>query len=198
MADPYGLVLMGGRSMRMGQDKSSLDYHGQPQRDYLTELLASLCPAVFWSVNDNQTLELTPHQSQLITDRDPDAGPLGGILSALESYPAAAWLVVACDLPLLTRQTLTALLAGRDSHYPATAFWDAKRSGPEPLVSLWEPTALPLLSAFFADGQRSPRRFLQQYAGPLLTPPYAGELLNVNDPVGRDAIRATLTKRPNG
>ncbi|MBC8151852.1 MAG: NTP transferase domain-containing protein [Bacteroidetes bacterium] len=193
MDNPYGLVLMGGRSTRMGEDKSQLDYHGQPQRDYLTALLAEYCPAVFWSVNAEQAVELTDYQSRLIVDSQPEAGPLGGILSAMAAHPDRAWLVVACDLPLLTRQTLTALLAGRDDSRPATAFWDADHRGPEPLVSLWEPMALPLLYDFFGTGQRSPRRFLAQHAGPLLTAPDVRELTNVNDPGTLAGVMHRLT-----
>lgn len=186
---PYGLVLIGGQSTRMGQDKSVLDYHGQPQRDHLTTMLADYCTSVFWSVNAEQAIELAKQQTPLIVDAQPEAGPLGGILLALETHPDRAWLVVACDLPLLTGQTLTALLAGRDTRHPATAFWDTDHSGPEPLVSLWEPTVLPLLRDFFGNGQRSPRRFLQQHAGTLLTAPDLRELTNANDPEARAALK---------
>lgn len=191
MADLYGLVLIGGRSTRMGQDKSQLDYHGRPQREYLTDWLTGYCGAVFWSVNTGQAA-VAAHGSRLIVDQYPEAGPLGGILSAMETHPTQAWLVVACDLPLLTGRTLAALLDGRDTRQPATAFWDADHSSPEPLVSLWEPTALPLLRSFFRAGQRSPRRFLGQYAGQLLTPPDSDELLNVNDPLTYAAIKQRL------
>lgn len=192
MDKPCGLVLMGGRSTRMGQDKSRLNYHGLPQRDYLTALLADYCAAVFWSVNPDQVAELTDCQVQLIVDSHPEPGPLAGILSALEACPERAWLVVACDLPLLTHQTLTALVAGRDTRRPATVFWDSDHSGPEPLVSIWEPTALPLLRVFVGMGQRSPRRFLQQYTRHWLTAPDAGELTNVNDPDAFAAVKRLL------
>ena len=119
-------------------------------------------------------------------------GPLVGILSAMAAQPGRAWLVVACDLPLLTRLTLDTLIAGRDASQPATAFWDADGSGPEPLVSLWEPSAGPLLLDFFRAGQRSPRRFLAQYAGTLLTPPDSRELTNVNDPATYSDLKQRL------
>lgn len=192
MAKPCGLVLMGGRSTRMGQDKSRLNYHGQPQRDYLTALLTDYCAAVYWSVNPGQAPELVDYQKHLIVDAHPEPGPMAGIMSAMEACPEQAWLVVACDLPLLTHQTLTALIAGRDATRPATAFWDNDRSGPEPLVSIWEPTALPLLHDFVQAGQRSPRQFLRQYAGPLLTAPDAAELTNVNDPATFALVKRQL------
>ncbi len=191
-ADLTGLVLMGGRSTRMGEDKSQLNYHGQPQRDYLTELLTTYCSTVFWSVNAQQATALTDQSHRLIVDAYTDAGPLGGILSAMERHPGRAWLVVACDLPLLTRLTLDTLVVGRHQSQPATAFMDAAGTGPEPLVSLWEPSAASLLLDFFETGQRSPRRFLQQYAQSLLLSPDVRELTNVNDPVTRTEVKQRL------
>lgn len=189
--DLTGLVLMGGRSTRMGTDKSRLDYHGKPQREYLTDLLTTYCSAVYWSVSAEQAAAL-PDASHLIVDQYPNAGPLGGILSAMDAQPGRAWLVVACDLPLLTRLTLDALTAGRNVTQPATGFWDTDHRGPEPLVSLWEPSAGPLLYTFYQTGQHSTRHFLAQYAGSLLTAPDPRELTNVNDPVMREAVKQRL------
>lgn len=174
----FGLVLMGGQSRRMGRDKSGIVYHGKPQRDHLTELLRPFCNQVYWSVNRAQSETLT-YPGQLL-DQYPEHGPLGGILTAMHTHPAVAWLIVPCDLPRLDNRTLSALVAGRDALAPATAFWDDERSGPEPLVSIWEPTAAPLLQPYFDAGNRSPRRFLIQHGAHLLNAPDATAFENVN------------------
>ena len=175
----YGLVLIGGQSTRMGQDKSSLSYHGKPQRDHLTELLAPLCETVYWSVNETQYGALT--YSQMLLDTYPETGPMGGLLTAFGTYPTVAWLIVPCDLPQLDTGTLQTLLAGRNSNRVATAFWDAERTGPEPLVSLWEPSAGSLLPNWFESGNRSPRRFLATHPVTLLDVPNPHVFENVND-----------------
>ena len=56
----YGLVLAGGRSRRMGRDKSALAYRtdargeGVPHARYTGELLARVCDRVFYSCRDDQ------------------------------------------------------------------------------------------------------------------------------------------------
>ena len=51
----YGLVLCGGKSTRMGTDKSMLQYHSKPQRYYVYDLLFPLCEKVFISCNEQQS-----------------------------------------------------------------------------------------------------------------------------------------------
>lgn len=48
----YGLVLAGGKSNRMGKDKSRLHYHGQPHALFLYKLLSKFCEKTFLSVRD--------------------------------------------------------------------------------------------------------------------------------------------------
>ncbi|MBO0951004.1 molybdenum cofactor guanylyltransferase [Fibrella forsythiae] len=177
--DVYGLVLMGGRSTRMGTDKSALVYHGKPQREHLTDLLTPLCKRVCWSVNETQFARLA--YSEKLLDNYPETGPLGGLLTAFDTYPNVAWLVVPCDLPDLDSGTLQTLLANRNADKPATAFWDVDHAGPEPLVSLWEPSAGPLLHSWFQSGNRSPRRFLSTHAITCIDLPDAHAFGNVND-----------------
>jgi molybdenum cofactor guanylyltransferase len=174
----YGLVLMGGQSSRMGRDKSGIVYHDKPQCEHLTDLLARFCENVYWSVNQQQYDALT--YPQMLLDTYPQAGPLGGLLTALGTYPEAAWLVVPCDLPNLDAATLGTLVTGRNPQAVATAFWDSDHSGPEPLVSLWESAAGRLLRDFFEKGNRSPRRFLVENKAWLLDAPDARVFENRN------------------
>lgn len=185
-----GLVLMGGQSHRMGQDKSGLAYHGKPQRDHLTDLLSPFCDRVIWSVNEPQHATLT-YPDRLL-DLYPQSGPLGGILTAFATYPDAAFLVVPCDLPLLDEKTISTLMAGRNRAAPATAFWDGDHCGPEPLVSVWEPAAGPLLRSYFGQGHRSPRQFLRQHGAHLLNAPDVNAFRNANTP--QDASTARLRR----
>ena len=54
----HGLVVCGGQSTRMGMDKSQLQYHGVPQREWLYELLQPLCEDVYISCNAEQAAEI--------------------------------------------------------------------------------------------------------------------------------------------
>ncbi len=170
---------MGGQSTRMGRDKSGIIYHQKPQREHLTDLLAPLCETVYWSVNQAQFNTL--NYSYLLLDSAPQTGPLGGLTTAFQTHPNAAFLVVPCDLPNLGTPTLLTLLAGRNTSAIATAFWDSDRRGPEPLVSIWEPAAGPVITRFYQSGQRSPRRFLLENGVHLLDAPGGNVFENVND-----------------
>ncbi len=184
----YGLVLTGGKSTRMGRDKSQLDYHGKPQREHVYELLTPFCEEIYLSVNAAQALELGGSSFQLVEDSFLGLGPLGGILSAFRQQPDAAWLVVACDLPLLTEKSLKTLVEGRNPSKTATAFYDGDHRFPEPLVSIWEPRAYPTMLQFLAMGYSCPRKVLINSEIELLESPDTREFMNVNDPVAKAAL----------
>ena len=87
------LILIGGKSSRMGTDKGLLNYHGKPQREYLFDLAKKYCTEVYFSCRAEQQFS-----EQSIIDTY-SLGPMGGILSAFDFNPNTAWLVVACDMP---------------------------------------------------------------------------------------------------
>ncbi|GAB3989290.1 hypothetical protein GCM10028807_13870 [Spirosoma daeguense] len=180
-----GLILTGGRSTRMGEDKSQLRYHDKPQREHLTELLRPYCNVVFWSVNTVQAAELTNSEQLRIVDTFDIAGPLNGILSAFQYDAEAAWFVVACDMPLLTVHSLDALVKGRNKTKLATVFYDSDGTLPEPLLGIYEPAFGSILQQAVANGTVSPRQILQQNEIQLLTVPDVQELTNVNDVTAR-------------
>ncbi len=47
-----GLILTGGRSTRMGRDKSQLNYHGKPQKEFVKELLEKEGIETFYSIRE--------------------------------------------------------------------------------------------------------------------------------------------------
>ncbi len=180
-----GLILAGGRSTRMGQDKSQLTYYGKPQRAHLTDLLIPFCDRVYWSVNADQAATLAGIEQPLVVDAFDWPGPLNGILSAFRLNPDVAWLVVACDMPLLTARSFEVLTKGRNRAKRATVFFDSDGALPEPLLGIYEPTFVPIINRAVANGQYSPRRLLQENDIQLLTAPDIQELTNVNDPAAR-------------
>jgi len=184
-----GLILIGGRSTRMGQDKSQLIYHEKPQREHLTDLLQPYCDTVYWSMNAEQAREAASIRQPIIVDTFDWPGPLNGILSAFQQKAATAWLVVACDMPLLSTRSIDALIQGRNPAKLATAFYDSDGRFPEPLLCIWEAASKPIIENATAGGQWSPRKFLMMNDVHLLTAPDMRELLNVNDPAGMAALK---------
>ena len=71
----------------------------------MADMLRPLCNEVYISLRQDQEAEM--HEGyKTLTDSYTGIGPYGAILSAFKFQPDAAWLVVACDLPLLNVDTL--------------------------------------------------------------------------------------------
>lgn len=176
----YGLVLSGGKSTRMGQDKGLISYHGVPQREYLYHLLEDVCDKTFISVRQDQRGEI-PTTFNTILDRDEFRGPYNGLLSAHRAYPDVAWLVLACDLPLIDHESLRELIDRRDTEKMATAFSQRENPLPEPLCAIWEPEALRTSIAYLEAGNGTcPRKFLINSDVSLIFPKRPEILLNAN------------------
>lgn len=176
----YGLVLSGGKSTRMGQDKGLISYHGVPQREYLYHLLERVCDKAFLSVRQDQKDTVTS-EFKTILDRDEFRGPYNGLLSAHESYPDAAWLVLACDLPLINENSLKELIELRKKEKMATAFANKNNPLPEPLCAIWEPKSLQTSISYLRAGNGTcPRKFLINNDVSLVFPDREEVLLNAN------------------
>lgn len=189
-----GLVLTGGKSLRMKKDKSALKYHGKSQRLYVFEMLKLLCRDTFVSCNPDQSGGLA-EEYPLIVDTYIDLGPMSGILSAFQSNPDSAWLTVACDLPYLSKATLEFLIKHRNPSKDATAFYDPKGEFPEPLITVWEPRSYLNLLRFLSQGYTCPRKALINSNTELLHAPDVRELRNVNYPEEYEAAMRELAVR---
>ncbi len=176
----YGLILAGGFSQRMGQDKSLLRYHGKPQVEFVYDLLGQFCGKVFLS---KRTDQLPYNTIPFINDVQEFSGigPLGGILSAMKTYPDVAWLVMACDLPFVAKETLQTLLNQRDPSKIATAFKSSQDGLPEPLCAIWEGKASNQILEYFQQGIQCPRKVLIKSDSHLIEQLDPRWLDNVND-----------------
>ncbi|WP_339665360.1 molybdenum cofactor guanylyltransferase [Maribacter arcticus] len=180
IAKLYGLVLSGGKSTRMGTDKGLIEYHGIPQREYLYNLLSQVCENTFISLREEQEDEL-PTAMKTIVDLNEFKGPYNGLLSAHKKYPDVAWLVLACDLPLMDLDALKELISQRDSAKEATAFALKENPLPEPLCAIWEPHALQQSITYLESGNGTcPRKYLINHDTKLVFPKYENVLLNAN------------------
>ncbi|MDE2154395.1 MAG: NTP transferase domain-containing protein [Xanthomonadaceae bacterium] len=177
----YGLLLAGGASRRMRRDKAQLVYAGEPQLLRAWRLLEAVTERAFLSVRDHQRQDPLRAGLPQIVDSYDAIGPAAGILSAQQACPEVAWLVVACDLPLLDERTLRSLIDARDPAGDATAFGSRFDGLPEPLCALWEPSSHALLRQRVEAGNYCPRKALMLARTTLLAAP--GDALdNINTP----------------
>ncbi|NND16239.1 MAG: molybdenum cofactor guanylyltransferase [Eudoraea sp.] len=186
----YGLLLTGGKSTRMGSDKSLLEYHGLPHYAYLYDLLSSVCQRTFLSLREDQ-LHLAEGR-EYILDADQFRGPFNGMLSAHKAFPKVTWLVLACDLPLMDGSTLKLLVENHRQHNFATALATHKTGLPEPLAAIWTPAALEEAIEYLPNSESScPRKFLLQHETKLVQPKHDDVLINAND---KEEFLASLKK----
>jgi molybdopterin-guanine dinucleotide biosynthesis protein A len=150
-----GYVQAGGASTRFGRDKALVGFGGRTMLAQTTGLLASVCREVIIVAAAGKYPDaLVP----LLADRWPGQGPLGGILTALQSSALrgaeSIWnLIVSCDMPFLTRDWLEFLCqrAGRSAAQVAVA---ESANGLEPLCACWKTTSMPSVQAAFDSGVR--------------------------------------------
>jgi molybdopterin-guanine dinucleotide biosynthesis protein A len=191
----YGLVLSGGHSSRMGEDKAALAYAGHTQLERAMALLGARVERAWVSVREDQQADPLRGQFAQIADRRRDLGPMAGILAAQETHPQAAWLVLACDLPLLDEATLVQLVAARAPEAVATAYRSSHDGLPEPLCAIYEPRSHALLEEYVRAGRNCPRKFLIEAAARLLDGPNPRALDNVNTPNEYGAASDALAGR---
>ncbi len=182
------LILIGGKSSRMGTDKSLLNYHGKPQREYLFDLAQKYCSEVYFSCREEQKFS-----EKTIIDKYESLGPMSGILSAFEHNKKIAWLVVACDMPLINEHAFETLIKQRNTEKVATTFFNDKNNAPDPLFAIYEPKAYEQLAEYIKSGNKSPKTFLQNTDIQLITLENNYILRNVNTKEEFDNVK-TLTK----
>ena len=152
--DSKGLVLVGGKSTRMGKNKSELNYHGKPQREFVKNLLEEEGIKTYYSVQTNNERDDEIHDTFL------NLGPFGGICSAFQNDPNSAWLVLATDLPFVDKNLIKLLIEKRNPAKVATAVIGKGKQFPEPLIAIYEPKSYPILLQYLAQGYSCPRKML--------------------------------------
>jgi molybdenum cofactor guanylyltransferase len=207
-ADPNvrGFVLAGGGSRRFGRDKALVEFEGE-------QLIARLCRAL-------QTATAAPVRiirdaakySQMgvecISDRWPGEGPLGGIITALETSDGAgnrdSWsLIIGCDMPFLTREWLQHL-AARAIASEAEIVVPESNYGLEPLCACWRGSAAPTLTRAFETGVRRVTEAMKQLSMEVLDAAdwkrfdnFDRLFWNMNTPADYDeAMRMMKAERP--
>ncbi len=161
MCPPFSAVLLaGGKSTRMGKDKAFLTLsvtQGKPLWQHQLATLEHLgAEEIFISARPEQT---SFHPYPVITDLTPNAGPLGGIASALSQMRTSLLVVLGVDLPHLTTAMLQSLLAA-STHERGAIF-----RGPEfyePLAAVYPKAMLPSALARLTAGNFRLQTWVEQ------------------------------------
>jgi molybdopterin-guanine dinucleotide biosynthesis protein A len=139
-----GVVLAGGKSARMGTEKAALRIGGEPLLARILGRLRLALPAVY-VVGPPRLRTLAP-EFPVLPDDTPDAGPLGGLATALAHLSELSNLseltyshafVVGCDMPFVEPKLVTAMAHYSLSHPDADVVALRTSRGLEPLHAVY-------------------------------------------------------------
>jgi molybdopterin-guanine dinucleotide biosynthesis protein A len=137
MENLTGILLCGGKSLRMGRDKALLNLREQPMFSYPLTILQQWCSEIMISANDSRLNFL---KYRVVNDLVKDIGPMGGLYSCLKRSKNSYNLLLACDMPLITGELLKTMI-------PYTDLFDAVvptvNRNPEPLYALYHKRIVP-------------------------------------------------------
>ena len=152
------VILAGGASRRMGQDKARLELEGE-------SMLARLCRQLspfrerLLSANDPALAEGLP--LRLVTDLYPNSGPLAGLHAALSAAEKPALFCVSCDLPNYT-PALSAFLMARFPEDADVMVCRDKSGRVHPLCGIYTKRLLPILESQLKAEDYRVRSFLER------------------------------------
>lgn len=145
-----GILLCGGRSERMGQDKGLIEWRGQP----LIVRLATLLQGMF-----EEVLVVTGRERRyrdlldlpILEDEIKGLGPLGGIYTGLLRSSHEYNLVAACDMPYVKPELLELLV---DEIEPSSWVTVPQVHGfLEPLLAIYSKRCLPETERLLSAGK---------------------------------------------
>lgn len=176
--DITGVILAGGRSSRMGQDKGLILIKGIPLFEHIAVRLAPQVSKII--VNTNQHPELYGQKYPIITDLTQNfCGPLAGMLAALKNSDTD-WVVFApCDVPNLPDDLVYKLWQEKETSQ-ATFVDDGNRV--HPTLCLLNRSLITSLEEYLASGNRKLMLFLEQQNAKAVLFEDPQRFINLNTP----------------
>lgn len=183
------IILAGGQSSRMGQDKALILLRGVPILQEICELALHCANPVYvvtpWPERYNTFLPKdcrVIHELPLVAETT-NNGPLVGFAQGLTQVETDWVLLLACDLPQLQVEVVQDWVTKLENVPPeAIALLPHQSKGWEPLCGFWRRQCLPLLTNFINEGGRSFQHFLAQHPVQELPVNNTQVLFNCNTP----------------
>ncbi|MES4615171.1 MAG: molybdenum cofactor guanylyltransferase MobA [Ewingella sp.] len=153
-----GVILAGGRSTRMGQDKGTIRAAGKMLFEHIAERLRPMVGDIV--INSNQNPRVYGQHFTVIPDITQDyAGPLAGMLAGLKAVNTQWALFVPCDVPSFPRDLAEQFTAHSCQH---SAVYARDVSRDHPTLCLLDKRIIPELESYLAKGERKVMFFFKQ------------------------------------
>ena len=144
-----GIVLAGGKNIRMGRNKATLPWQQSDFLHVILQKLSSICTELIVVTNTPLSIKMANVRS--ISDIIPDCGPLSGIHAGLKHASSPAAFITACDMPYI-QPAAVAWLGSRLDDWDAVAPNDGFFL--EPLFACYAKTCIPVIELLLAQGVR--------------------------------------------
>ncbi len=149
----WACILIGGKSSRMGQPKHLLqDSRGRSWLEAMVGTVQPLVSGVALSGRGDVPESLSSYVR--LPDIPGVAGPLTGLLAAMRWQPDVSWLLLACDMPEVTEESIGWLLDQAGPGFWGTVPAIGGKSGVEPLFARYEPQAASIFEQLALAGVR--------------------------------------------
>ncbi|WP_250436952.1 molybdenum cofactor guanylyltransferase [Hanstruepera flava] len=152
-----GIILAGGKSSRMGSDKSLLTYN---KVSFIQHVLNAMKPLVedIIIVSNSNTHDKFGYKR--VEDIIKDSGPLAGIHSGLSQSPTDYNLVLSCDIPLIKTEILEVLVHSDYTNYDVVQIQSGEKT--MPLIALYHKRCSVKCKALLDEGERRLRVAVKQ------------------------------------
>lgn len=153
------ILLAGGKSSRMGNDKGLIEINGIPMISYLVDMLDEMnIPVIISTSNSNYGIFKKP----LFSDIIPEKGPLGGIYTGLNHSLTDKNIVLSCDSPFITKEVIEQLLQFEQD---AEIIYSSCSGIDYPLTGIYSRTLLPKIQYSLDNNQLRLKDFILHQKG---------------------------------
>lgn len=153
--DITAVILAGGKSSRMGSDKSLLKLGGKTLIENIIDTLRPYVSSIIIVTNNKEKYGFLNNIS-FIPDIIKNQGPFIGLISGIKSIDTKWCFVTSCDMPLIDGN-IVEYLWRRKNGYIVSPF---SINGYEPLISLYAKDILPFAEKMMTEGIRSINKFI--------------------------------------
>jgi molybdopterin-guanine dinucleotide biosynthesis protein A len=136
------VLLTGGESRRMGRDKATIDFQGEPLWRRQLDLLRPIAPVEIL-ISARSDPWWRPADTTFVSDKPPSRGPVSGLSAAMEVMRGTHLLVFAIDMPLIPPSVLDSM---RKMIAPGRGILPKIGSRAEPLAAIYPRKCLPLFT----------------------------------------------------
>ena len=150
------IILAGGKSIRMGEDKGLMFLNGKPMIQHVIDVVQALTHRIIIISNNS---DYKKFNYPIFNDSVKNKGPLGGLLTGLENSTTAKNLVLSCDAPYVNKALIELLLFNSKNYDVVIPIKDKQT---HQLIGVYDKNCLPILKKKIANNNLKIKTAIQE------------------------------------